>query len=71
MLLGLKELVQPVSIGAGIAKTPPDSPAIALGWRTLISKTARPSGVTTINRRTSTTYVNRWESWDSGPNLCF
>ena len=26
-----KELVQPVSIGAGIAKTPPDSPAIALG----------------------------------------
>ncbi len=31
MLLGLKELVQPVSIGAGIAKTPPDSPPIALG----------------------------------------
>lgn len=31
MLLGLKELVQPVSIGAGIAKMPPDSPAIALG----------------------------------------
>jgi hypothetical protein len=34
MLLGLKELVQPVSIGAGIAKTPPDSPAIALGLET-------------------------------------
>ncbi len=31
MLLGLKELVQPVSIGAGIAKMPPDSPPIALG----------------------------------------
>ena len=31
MLLGLKELVQPVSIGAGIAKTPPDSPPIAVG----------------------------------------
>lgn len=31
MLLGLKELVQPVSIGEGIAKTPPDFPPIAMG----------------------------------------
>jgi hypothetical protein len=31
MLQGIKELVQPVSIGAGIAKTPPDFPPIALG----------------------------------------
>lgn len=31
MLLGLKELVQPVSIGEGIAKTPPDFPPLAMG----------------------------------------
>lgn len=31
MLLGLKELVQPVSIGEGIAKMPPDYPPLALG----------------------------------------
>lgn len=31
MLLGLKELVQPVSIGEGIAKTPPDYPPLAMG----------------------------------------
>jgi hypothetical protein len=31
MLLGLKELVQPVSIGEGIAKTPPDFPPLARG----------------------------------------
>lgn len=31
MLLGLKELVQPVSIGQGIAKMPPDYPPLALG----------------------------------------
>lgn len=34
MLLGLKELVQPVSIGEGIAKTPPDFPPIAMGLET-------------------------------------
>lgn len=31
MLLGLRELVQPVSIGFGIAKTPPDFPPLAVG----------------------------------------
>lgn len=31
MLLGLKELVQPVSIGEGIAKTPPDFPPLTMG----------------------------------------
>lgn len=31
MLQGLKELVQPVSIGEGIAKTPPDFPPLAMG----------------------------------------
>ena len=34
MLLGLKELVQPVSIGEGIAKTPPDFPSLAMGLET-------------------------------------
>ncbi len=34
MLLGLKELVQPVSIGEGIAKTPPDFPPLAMGLET-------------------------------------